>query len=162
MTRSNTPEIDHDPMLDLVLERNIDVPVERVWEAWTRSEHVAEWFAPAPWTVSDCKIDLRPGGIFRTVMRSPEGEEFPGDGCILEVVPKERLVWTDALLPGYRPARSAFFTCVLTLRPSGNGTHYVARALHGDEESRRRHEAMGFHEGWGTTLDQLVAYTRTM
>lgn len=162
MTRSTTPIIDHDPKLDLVLERDVDVPVERVWEAWTRSEHVAKWFAPAPWTVSDCKIDLRPGGIFRTVMRSPEGEEFPGDGCILEVVPKERLVWTDALLPGYRPAPSGFFTCVLTLRPSENVTRYVAKALHGDEEARRRHEAMGFHDGWGTTLDQLVVYAKTM
>ena len=57
------------------------------------------WFAPKPWTVSDCEMDLRPGGIFRFVLRSPEGEEFPNVGCYLEIVPNERLVWTDALLP---------------------------------------------------------------
>ena len=48
-------------------------------------------------------MDLRPGGIFRTVMRSPEGQEFPNLGCYVEIVPNERLVFTDALLPGYRP-----------------------------------------------------------
>ena len=55
-----------DPKLDLVLERVIDVPRRLVWEAWTRPEHLKEWFCPKPWGVSDCEIDLRPGGIFRT------------------------------------------------------------------------------------------------
>ncbi|TVP43857.1 MAG: polyketide cyclase [Gemmatimonadales bacterium] len=146
----------HDPELDLVLDRVVDVPPELVWEAWTRAEHLRKWFAPAPWTVADCRIDLRPGGQFYTVMRSPEGEEFPGDGCILEVEEHRRLVFTDALAPGYRPAREAFFTCVLTLEPEGPGTRYVARAMHRNPEDRERHEAMGFQEGWGTCLDQLV------
>jgi uncharacterized protein YndB with AHSA1/START domain len=52
--------------LDLVLERVVDVPRELVWTAWTKPEHVSKWFTPAPWTVADCEIDLRPGGIFRT------------------------------------------------------------------------------------------------
>jgi uncharacterized protein YndB with AHSA1/START domain len=76
-----------DPALDLVLERTIDVPPALVWKAWTVPEHVCKWFCPAPWTVSECQIDLRPGGLFRTVMRSPEGEAFPNVGCDLEVVP---------------------------------------------------------------------------
>src|ERR1700757_372332 len=66
-----------DPKLDLLLERIVDVPRELVWRAWTTPEHLKKWFTPAPWTTVDCEIDLRPGGIFRTVMRSPEGQEFP-------------------------------------------------------------------------------------
>lgn len=62
-----------DPRLDLVLERIIDVPRDLVWAAWTKPEHVCKWFTPAPWTVTDCEIDLRPGGIFRTVMRRRRG-----------------------------------------------------------------------------------------
>jgi uncharacterized protein YndB with AHSA1/START domain len=150
----------HDPELDLVLDRVVDVPPELVWKAWTRAEHLRKWFAPAPWTVADCRIDLRPGGQFLTVMRSPDGEEFPGDGCILEVEENRRLVFTDALGPGYRPAREAFFTCVLTLEPEGSGTRYVARAMHRSPEDRERHEAMGFQDGWGTCLDQLVEMVR--
>ena len=147
-----------DPKLDLVLERTIDL----VWAAWTKPEHVSKWFTPAPWTVADCEIDLRLGGIFRTVMRSPEGKEFPSVGCYLEIVPNERLVWTDALLPGYRPSENPFFTAIVTLEPRGNGTRYTAVAIHRDEAGRKRHEEMGFHDGWGKALDQLVAHVKAM
>jgi len=158
------------PKFDLVLERIVDVPRELVWTAWTTPEHVKKWFTPAPWTTVDCEIDLRPGGIFRTVMRSPEGQEFPNVGCFLEVVENQRLVWTNVLAPGYRPSRrpsddscDAFaFTAVISLEPHGDGTKYTAVVMHGDEESRIKHEKMGFHEGWGKALDQLVAIVKKM
>jgi uncharacterized protein YndB with AHSA1/START domain len=150
-----------DPKLDLVLERTLDVPRELVWTAWTTPEHVRQWFVPRPWTVTDCEIDLRPGGVFRTVMRSPEGQEFPNIGCYLEIVPHERLVFTDALLPGYRPSENPFFTAILTLDAQGSGTRYTAIALHRDEAGRKKHEEMGFYEGWGTVVDQLVEHIKS-
>lgn len=149
-----------DPALDLVLEREIDVPLELVWEAWTSPESIKEWFCPKPWSVSSCEIDLRPGGKFNTVMRSPDGQEFPNSGCYLEVVPNERLVFTDTMLPGFRPAPKPFFTAVLLLTPTAAGTRYTAIAIHGNEEARKQHEEMGFHEGWGTVVDQLVAHIK--
>jgi uncharacterized protein YndB with AHSA1/START domain len=115
MSRNKLPPTD--PKLDLVLTRIVDVPVDLVWRAWTTSEHLKKWFTPAPWKTVDCEIDLRPGGIFRTVMESPEGERFPGVGCYLEVVENERLTWTNE---------------------------------------------MGFHDGWGKALDQLVQLVRGM
>ena len=149
-----------DPELDLVLERVIDVSPERVWEAWTRAEHLKEWFVPRPWSVSECEIDPRPGGIFRTVMRSPEGELHPALGCFLEVVPHERLVWTGVLLPGFRPAPDPglAFTAIISLKPEASGTRYTATVIHRDVKGRKQHEDMGFHEGWGAALDQLVAH----
>jgi uncharacterized protein YndB with AHSA1/START domain len=72
-----------DPTRDLVLERTLDVPPERVWAAWTQPELLKQWFTPAPWQTVDAEVELRPGGAFRTVMRSPEGEEFDNTGCIL-------------------------------------------------------------------------------
>jgi uncharacterized protein YndB with AHSA1/START domain len=151
-----------DPKLDLVVERVVDVPRELVWEAWTKPEHIIHWFAPKPWTTTDCEIDLRPGGILRFTMRSPEGKDFPNVGCILEVVPQERLVWTDALLPGFRPSEKPFFTAVISLEKVGKGTRYTATAIHRDPAGRKQHEDMGFHQGWGQCLDQLVAYSKTM
>jgi uncharacterized protein YndB with AHSA1/START domain len=151
-----------DPKLDLVLERVVDVPRELVWAAWTKPEHIVHWFAPKPWTTTECEIDLRPGGILRFTMRSPEGKDFPNIGCVLEVVPQERLVWTDALLPGYRPSEKPFFTAVIALEKQGKGTRYTATAIHRDAAGRKQHEDMGFHQGWGQCLDQLVAYSKKM
>lgn len=156
-----------DPSLDLVLEREVDVPPQLVWKAWTVPAHVVRWFTPAPWTTVHCEIDLRPGGRFHTVMRSPEGQEFPSDGCYLEIVENRKLVWTDALRPGFRPTpRSAegalLFTATLLLEPHGKGTKYTAIAMHSDEAGRSKHEEMGFHQGWNTALDQLVAYVKEL
>ena len=159
---TSSPQWKPDPKLDLVLERIIDVPRDLVWIAWTKPEHLSKWFTPAPWTLTDCEVDLRPGGIFRFVMRSPEGQEFPNIGCYLEVVPNERLVWTDALLPGYRPSENPFMTAILTLETLGNATRYTAMAVHRDEATRKKHEEMGFYDGWGKTLDQLVAHVKGM
>jgi uncharacterized protein YndB with AHSA1/START domain len=151
-------ELAIDSNLDLVLEREIDVAPDLVWAAWTTPEHLKKWFAPKPYETAECEIDLRPGGIFHVVMRSPEGESMDeGAGCVLEVVENERLVWTAALGPGFRPAASDFpFTAVVTMEPSGSGTKYRAVAVHGSPELRAEHEKMGFHEGWAAALDQLV------
>lgn len=161
-----------DPKLDLVLERIVDVPPALVWKAWTEPEHLMPWFTPAPWTTVECEIDLRPGGLFRTVMRSPEGERFPNVGCFLEVVPNKKLVWTDALEADFRPSREApgancpfRFTATILLEahgPQGQRTKYTAIVMHGDETSRKQHEEMGFHSGWGTALEQLVAHMKTV
>jgi uncharacterized protein YndB with AHSA1/START domain len=158
-----THPLEADPRFDLVLARSIDVPPALVWEAWTKPEHVSQWFVPRPWTITECEIDLRPGGVFRTVMKSPDGTEYPNSGCYLEIVPGKRLTWTNVLLPGFRPAvveQGPRFTAVLSLEPEGNGTRYVATAYHPDETSRSTHEAMGFHHGWGTVLDQLVEFIK--
>ncbi len=95
-------------------------------------------------------------------MRSPDGQEFPSIGCYLEIVPNERLVWTDALLPGYRPSDNPFFTAIVTLEPLGKGTRYTAMAIRRDEAGRKRHEAMGFRDGWGRALDRLIANAKQM
>lgn len=156
-----------DPKLDLVLERSVDVSPELVWLAWTQPEHVKKWFTPAPWTTVECEIDLHPGGLFRTVMRSPEGENYPNLGCYLDVVPNRKLIWTDALETGFRPAPrnvhlGFHFTAAILLEPKGKGTTYTAIAMHSDEESRKKHDAMGFQDGWGKALDQLVEHVKTV
>ena len=101
------------------------------------------------------------------MMRSPEGQEFPHVGCFLELIENEKMVMTNALEPGYRPASVGKdgvmadcadipFTSILTLKERGGKTHYSIVVLHKDEAGRRRHEEMGFHEGWNTCLDQLI------
>ena len=79
---TSKPNLGIDPNLDLVLEREVAVPPHLVWKAWTDPEHLKQWFAPKPYETPEAEIDLRPGGIFRVVMRSPEGEDMDqGAGC---------------------------------------------------------------------------------
>jgi uncharacterized protein YndB with AHSA1/START domain len=150
--------------LDLVLERTLNAPRELVWRALTETELLKRWFAPRPYEISEFELDLRPGGIFRMRMVGPDGFDtgHGNPGCVLEVVERERLAWTSALGPGFRPAEmgegcEAFpMTAVMTLADAGEGkTLYRAVALHKNEADRDTHAQMGFHEGWGTCAGQL-------
>ena len=166
MTRANI--LPPDPKLDLTFTRVVDVAPELVWRAWTVPKDLMPWFCPKPWRTTECTIDLRPGGLFHTVMNGPNGERFDNNGTYLEVIPNERLVWTSTMRDGFRPqprkataAEGEFaFTAVVALEPAGKGTRYTATVIHGDEEARKTHEKMGFEQGWGTALDQLVEYVK--
>lgn len=160
-----------DAQRDLHFSRVVDLPRSQIWRAWTEPELLKPWFCPLPWKTIDCEIDLRPGGIFRTTMQSPEGREFPNVGCYLEVVPNEKLVWTNALLPGYRPSyvpekcgtdddTGFMFTAMIELADADHGTRYTATVIHADEAGCKKHAAMGFEAGWGAALDQLVAMVK--
>ena len=144
--------------VDLELIREVDVPPALVWRAWTEPDLIVQWFTPKPWETVEAEVDLRPGGIFRTVMRGPAGEEGGGAGCYLDVVPEERLVWTAALGPGYRPQSSDLsFTAILELEPTASrGTRYRAIAMHETPAAAKQHDEMGFTDGWSAALDQLV------
>lgn len=154
-----------DPNLDLVLEREVDVPPHLVWAAWTDPQHIVHWFTPAPWKTPIAEVDLRPGGKFRTVMRGPEGQEFDNQGCYLDLVPDARLVWTSTMTSGFRPsvAPAPFhFTAMILIEPRGRGSLYKAIVVHGAPEARAQHESMGFHDGWGKALDQLVVHMKSV
>jgi uncharacterized protein YndB with AHSA1/START domain len=150
--------------IDLVLERTLNAPRDLVWKAWTDPEHLKRWFAPKPYEISEMELDLRPGGIFRLRMVGPDGFDtgHGNPGCVLEVVEGEKLVWTSALSPEYRPAEmgegceSFPMTAVITFADAGDGkTFYRAVALHRNAADRETHEKMGFQEGWGKCADQL-------
>jgi uncharacterized protein YndB with AHSA1/START domain len=141
---------------ELTISRIIDAPPERVYQAWTT--RLPEWWGPHGMTTPVCEMDLRPGGVFRTVMRAPDGTEYPTKGIFLEVVKDERIVFTDAFDAGWQPSPGIFFTAITTFEAlPGGRTKCAARALHWTVESRDQHEKMGFHQGWGESLDRLVA-----
>jgi uncharacterized protein YndB with AHSA1/START domain len=147
--------------LDLVTTRVIRAPRERVWAAWSDPRQFERWWLPAPMGCQVVTMDLRAGGGFITRMREPDGPWVPHlTGCFLDVRPRERIVFTNALLGGWRPAASSYpspMTAIITFTDHREGTHYHALAMHADGAARDQHEAMGFHEGWGTVIGQLAA-----
>ena len=156
---------------DLLLERTLDAPVDLVWQAYTNPDHLKRWFAPRPYEITECELDLRPGGIFRIRMVGPDGFDtgHGNAGCVLEVIEGRTLSWTNALGPGYRPAEmgegceSFPMTAIVTFADAGGGTTlYRAVALHKDSADREKHEQMGFHDGWGTVAGQLEEFARSI
>ncbi len=154
-----------DPKLDLVLKRELAVPVKLVWRGLTEPELLKQWFCPKPWGLSDCRLDLRPGGEFYTVMQDPDGNLYPNTGCFLEIIKEQRLTWTSTLIADYRPAPPAkdkdkecahlAMTAIVRIEPISSGTAYTAHVMHSTSEQTKAHEEMGFYEGWGTTITQL-------
>lgn len=150
--------------LDLTLHRILKAPRAKVWACWTKPEHLKHWFAPKPVEVVEIEMDLRPGGRFNSVMRM-DGKTFPGmPGCYLEVVPEERLTFTDMLHEGFRPALTPGlgFTAIVSFADHADGTEYTVLARHGDAAAREKHEKMGFHDGWATAAEQLETYAATL
>lgn len=149
-------------MYELTLTRLIDAPRENLFRCWTDPELIPIWFCPPPWGVSKAEVDLRPGGSSLIVMRGPNGEEVPNPGVYLEVIPNERLVFTDAYTSDWEPSGKAFMTGILTFEEEGGKTRYTARVRHWTEEDMKQHEAMGFEHGWGIATDQLEALAKTL
>ena len=153
------------PKTDFALERFIDAPTRLVWDALTKPEHLKEWYMPKPWgRVAQCEMELRPGGIIRIDIAMADGQAVPNVGCILDVVPMERLVWTSMLFPDYRPAvlDDIPITAMMTMEAVGTGTRYVFTALHRDEADCEKNKSSGFLQGTEIALDQFVAHVQSM
>lgn len=155
---------------DLKLERTLDAPLGQVWEAWTSAEHIKRWWSPRPYETSECEIELKPGGKFHTRMIGPDGFDFSGTACILDVVPEKRIVWSTTMQGGYRPnefgadSGNGFpFTAIHSFADAGDGkTSYSATVLHASARDRDAHAAMGFEGGWGTCAEQMAEVARSL
>lgn len=145
------------PQFELSLTRLIDVPRAKVFRAWTDPELLKQWWGPHGMTTPECEMQLWVGGLFRTLMRAPDGAEYPTQGVYLEIVAPRRIVFTDAFGPGWVPSPKAFMTAVVQLDDEHGKTRYTATAMHWSEADRQAHENMGFHDGWGQSLDRLIS-----
>lgn len=149
--------------VELVLQREIAAPREKLYRCWTEPELLKKWFAPLPYTTPEAVLDVRAGGSSYVVMSDPQGNDIPMRGVYLEVIPNEKLVFTDAYSTAWEPSEKPFMTVVLTFEDLGGGrTRYTARARHWTEADREAHEKMGFHEGWGVCADQLAALAASL
>jgi uncharacterized protein YndB with AHSA1/START domain len=100
---------DSDTVLEI--ERLIAAPPEHVFELWTEPELLVRWWGPEGYDVPAHALDVRPGGAWRTTMRSPAGNHVTVSGEYRRIEPPRLLVFTwawedDTACAGTRP-RSA-------------------------------------------------------
>lgn len=149
---------------DLIIERLLDAPRELVFQAWTDPEHVMRWWGPEHYTSPSCKIDLRVGGAYLFCMRSPEGQDFWSTGVFREIVPVERIVYTDSFADADGN--------IVPASQYGLGDDFPAELLvtvtldehEGKTRMTVRHAAMPAGEmaemtrmGWNQSFDKLAA-----
>lgn len=151
-----------DPELDLELVRDLNAPCAALWACWTDPQHLPHWFVPKPHKVVACELDLRAGGACSTTF-DVEGTIMENKGVYLEVIPGEKLVFTDTYQAGWKPAAEPFMTAIITLADLAPGvTRYRVVVRHRSKAAADQHRAMGFHDGWGIVATQLEAYAQEL
>ncbi len=142
----------------VVITRTFDAPRALVWRAWTQPEHVHHWYGPAYLTFTVCEIDLRPGGRWRYVLRAPDGSEHGFGGEYREIVPPERLVYTEGYegLPGHE------YLVTLTFEEQNGTTTLTSHGAYQSFADRDGHVASGMEGGMRETLDRLAAHLDAM
>ena len=111
---------------EIVLGRLIDAPRELVFEAWTDSVHVAQWWGPNGFTTTIHEMAVRPGGVWRFIMHGPDGVDYPNKIVFIEVVKPERLVYTHGGDEGGVPVK---FHVTVTFDDQGGKTQITMRSL---------------------------------
>ncbi|MFA6115569.1 MAG: SRPBCC family protein [Sphingomonas sp.] len=145
------------PDLDLTISRIIKAPRSALWSAWTDPAKFQKWWIPEPARCEVAEMDLAPGGAFVTRISEDGGAFGPHvSGCFLAVDPQERIVFTNALLGGWRPAENPFMTAIITFKDHPLGTDYSAHVMHRSNADRTMHQNLGFNDGWGTVMGQLA------
>ncbi|MGG7571616.1 SRPBCC family protein [Streptomyces sirii] len=136
----------------IALNRTFDARRELVFEAWTRPEHFAYWFGgELPVPADRVAMDVRPGGTWSLVMRTPDGGELPFSGVYREVVPPERLEFT--LKDATAPRRAEGELVRVTLTDAGDRTEMAFRQLGGNLTSEQYQQA---EAGWSGFFDRLA------
>jgi uncharacterized protein YndB with AHSA1/START domain len=134
----------------IILTRVFATARERVFEAWTRPEHVKCWWDPAGEPLAKCEIDLRPGGAFRFVNRhSPDSQQFAG--VYLEIAPPRHLFFEAMGAIGRVILDETDGKTLLTVRIECNSTDQLEQFL-----------KIGIDTGTAKTLDHLVDYVGAM
>lgn len=90
---------------ELSVSRLINAPRSVIWQAWANPKNFEQWWIPAPIVCRVEKMELKPGGGFKTLMSENGGEFKPHlEGCFLDIAPEERIVFTTALKERWVPA----------------------------------------------------------
>ncbi len=140
---------------EIVMTRIFDAPRSLVFEAWTKTEHVAHWWDPSGVPLSVCEIDLRPDGAFRWVHRGADGAGYSFTGTYREITPPERLVFATRMVPS---SPESVGTLVFT--DERGKTKLTMTIECSSIEDRDALLKMRVDAGTGRTLENLAEYLR--
>jgi uncharacterized protein YndB with AHSA1/START domain len=136
-----------------VVERVFDAPRRLVFRLWTQPEHAARWWGPQGFTTLLCQMDVRPGGVWRRRMRSPEGTVHVKRGVYREIVEPERLVFTYADEDADGQVGHETLVTVSFTEAGGKTKLTLRQAAFEAAEARDAHQG-----GWTSCLERFADY----
>ncbi len=137
----------------LTITKTFNAPIELVWEAWTKPEHIAQWWGPKGMETKVLEHDFKVGGQWKYAMTMPDGKEFITEGVYLEIVEFERIVSSA----DFKPMTEGVEIQSL-FKADGAQTHFTFNCVHETEEYCKQQEEMGFYNGWGSVFERLAAF----
>jgi len=162
--------VESDGTPEFVTSRTFDAPRDRVWKAWTERERLMQWFGPKGFTMTEAKLDFRPGGSLHYCLRGADGKEMWGKFVYREIVPPERIVLVNSFSdkdgnltrhPMSPTWPSEMLTTTTFTEEKGKTTVTIRWVpLHPTAEERKTFDAArdGMRQGWSGTFDQLADY----
>ncbi len=139
----------------VTLEHTFTAPRQIVWDAWTDSRHLAQWWGPDHFTAPVCDLELRIGGSLRIDMLGPDGQIYPMTGVVTELDPPQRLAFRSTALDN---AGTPLFDIQNTIGFADDGAHthltLEARVLTTYGENAGMYLS-GMEAGWSQSLGKL-------
>lgn len=138
---------------ELIITRSFEVPARILFQAYSRPEHVRQWFGPVGWPITLCEIDFRVGGRFRFAMTGPSGlQNTPFGGTYLEIVPDRRIVYDN----GFEEPGAGTMIVTVTFDEHQERTTLTMRTVFETIAMKKAHVDHGFVQGVGSGYDQLT------
>ena len=134
----------------ITIKRTFDAPISLVWEAWTQSKHIAEWWSPKGIKTKVVEHDFKVGGKWKYIMPMPNGQEFIAEGEYTEIVEFERI----CSAANFKPMTEGVEIQSL-FKANGNKTDFTFHVIHPTEEYKIQQEKMGIMNGWGSVFERL-------
>ena len=137
----------------VTIERTFNAPLPLVWEAWTKPEHIAQWWSPGQGPMRIVTHEFTVGGKWQFAMGMPNGQEFISEGTYLEIVPQQRIVTTADFKPMTEDVELH-----VTFEAKGDQTLFTFKVVHKTVAYREQQEQMGIYNGWGGAFDRLSEF----
>lgn len=145
---------------NIIIRRLLDAPRELVFEAWTDPNHLAHWYGPYGFTITNLGMAVKEGGSWKFIMHGPDGRDYPNKIIFIEVVKPERLVYRHA---GDDETEPVSFHVTVTFEKVGDKTKLTMHSVFESAEDLDRVEReYGAIEGGKQTISRLAAYLLTI